>query len=451
MTVMTFRNPQATMPLRVDMNVACNTPDDVILANVLANAQLHNKWVKREEPHDGIALICASGPSMADTWQDARDMQAHGATVFAMNGCAEFLSRKGMIADYQVIMDAREDNFSLIGPAKNHLFASQVHPSLFDAKPDAILWHATHGNVLVDEQDGFPKREDDYCLIGSSVTVGCTSLALVYAMGYRNIHVFGMDSCHRDGMGHAFHQGLNDDDPLTIVECDGKEYVASFTMKAQADAFMSRAHELKVSGCRLTLHGDGLLQAMYRNQPTEQEKYSAMWEHPEYRQVSPGENAAATFLSIANPPSGSIVADFGCGTGRGSLAIAELSDCQPFLIDFTENSRDTDAHSFPFLLADLTKPIPWTFDYGYCCDVMEHIHPAEVIQTIRNMMRSAKRVFFQISLVPDSMGALIGQPLHLTVATYEWWLELFTSLGYSVSWSKDEGSSAMFYIQPLGD
>lgn len=449
LTSMTFRNPQATMPLVVDFNVECNTPTETIYANVIKNANLPNRWVEKSEAHDGVAVICASGPSMVDTVGEARIMQAYGAKLFAMNGCARFLGEHGIIPDYQVIMDARPENLALVGPAKEHLFASQCAPVLFEHVPNAIVWHATHGNQLPDEQDGFPDR--DHFLVGSSVSVGCTALGLIYAMGYRQIHVFGMDSSHKEGAGHAFEQKLNADDPLTIVEYKGREYVCSFTMKAQADAFLGRLHELEINGCKVVMHGDGLLQDMVRNPLSEQEKYEQMWSHADYREVSPGEAVAKTFLEVAQPKAGDKVVDFGCGTGRGALAIAEHSDCDLTLVDFTENSRDAEARSFPFIRADLTKPIPVRGDYGFCCDVMEHIHPKDVERVIRNLFRCTKQVFFQISLVHASMGYLIGQPLHLTVANYAWWMELFQSLGYSVVWSKDEGISAMFYVQPLGE
>jgi len=50
-------------------------------------------------------------------------------------------------------------------------------------------------------------------------------------------------------------------------------------------------------------------------------KYGKMWEFPQYRKVSPGEVLANTFLGQAKPPQGAEIIDFGCGTGRGALAL----------------------------------------------------------------------------------------------------------------------------------
>jgi ubiquinone/menaquinone biosynthesis C-methylase UbiE len=49
-----------------------------------------------------------------------------------------------------------------------------------------------------------------------------------------------------------------------------------------------------------------------------------MWDKPEYRVVSPGEMVAKEFLRQAKPKNGESVIDLGCGTGRGSKALAFL-------------------------------------------------------------------------------------------------------------------------------
>jgi hypothetical protein len=103
--------------------------------------------------------------------------------VFALNGAASFLWKNQIKADYQVLMDAQPGTADLVGPAHEYLFASQVDPKCFDGLHHAKLWHATYGSVLVDEQEGFPEHSDDYCLIGASVSVGNTTLALLVRHG----------------------------------------------------------------------------------------------------------------------------------------------------------------------------------------------------------------------------------------------------------------------------
>lgn len=188
--------------------------------------------------------------------------------------------------------------------------------------------------------------------------------------------------------------------------------------------------------------------------PTEKSKYETMWSKPEYRQIAPGENVAPLFLSQARPKPGSDVIDFGAGTGRGALMIALLGGCRVRMLDFAENCLDEDvrnalttqSHALTFTQHDLTKPCPISAPYGYCTDVLEHIPPEQVDTVLRNILKAAQHVFFQISCEDDKLGALIGQPLHLSVHPYAWWLAKFRELDCVVHWSQDYQSACLFYV-----
>ena len=443
-----LQNPQAAMPLRVPISVECNTPQERVLANVLTNSRRAKTWIKSEPAHDKVGVLVGGGPSLADTLDDILFMQEKGAKVFALNAAACFLWAKGGIyPDYQVIMDAQPKTSGLIGPADTHLFASQVDPSLFEIEPCAHLWHATYGNLCVDEQEGFPEHDDGYCLIGGAISVGNTALVLMYAMGYREIHVFGMDSCHRAGAAHAYRQDMNLGDLCTTVNFQGVDYTCSVTMSLQARHFMQRKAQLEAGGCKIKVYGSGLLPAIANaayDDMSEEDKYRLMWSIGWYRNFSPGEDRVADFLEIVKPDSA--VIDFGCGTGRAGLKMA-AAGLQVMLVDFADNCRDEEARRLPFTKADLTKPIPLHALYGYCTDVMEHIPPRDVEAVVRNIMGAAKTVFFQISTVKDDFGALIGQSLHLTVQPHDWWRDLFARLGYVVNWQEQQAVCSCFLVE----
>lgn len=439
-----FQNIHASMPLKVDLDLVCNTPEEKILSNVLANSRLDNEWIGRSEPNDGVAIICGSGPSLGDHIELIRKLHAKGGTIFALNGAASYLNEDGILPDYQVIMDAKPRTSELLGEARNHLFASQVDPSLFGKVPDAILWQATYGNLLVDEQAGFPKR-GGYCLIGAHSSIGGTAPVLVYAMGYRTLHIFGLDSSNRANRTHVRHQAINDDDIYTSVEHRGVTYECSLTMRMQAYGFASRARALIEDGCTIHVHGDGLLPALWNSPLSEREKYEVMWNQPEYRHEAPGEHCVETFLSIVKPD-GPII-DFGCGTGRGALELSRKG-LDVALLDFAANSRDPGARHLPFVQHDLSQPIPMHAPYGFCTDVMEHLPPEQIKTVIRNIMASAKTVFFQISTVPDVMGGLIGHPLHLSVFSHQWWKEAFGD--YSISWEQENPATSVFLVTTQG-
>jgi SAM-dependent methyltransferase len=192
-------------------------------------------------------------------------------------------------------------------------------------------------------------------------------------------------------------------------------------------------------------------------QPTERAKYEAMWQRPEYRAVAPGADAAMTFLRQASLKPGAQVIDFGAGTGRGAAMIAALAGAKVHMLDFAANCLDpevalsVDGDALQFTVHDLTRPAPVQAEYGYCTDVMEHLPTDQVDTVLINILRAAQHVFLQISCVDDSLGALIGQPLHMTVRPYEWWHTKLQSLDCVIHWSRNDGHQALFYVTAWQD
>jgi len=182
-------------------------------------------------------------------------------------------------------------------------------------------------------------------------------------------------------------------------------------------------------------------------------KYRKMWEIDDYRAVSPGEEWAAEFLKQANVPADATVIDFGCGTGRGGMMLALMGSMKVTLLDFTDNCLDpevaeacvTQPQRIGFMRGDLTEVIQTTAIYGYCCDVMEHIPTDDVPKVLENVLMAAQHCFFAISTVDDEMGALIGEPLHLTVKPADWWAEQLRNAGAVIHWQSEQKHACMFY------
>ena len=424
LTELVVRNPGTSAPLRIPLSLECNVTLDKVMANVNANSRRIKNWVKTVEPHDRIAIVCGGGPSLSDALGRVEFHHHNGADVFALNGSATFLALNGIRPHYQVIMDAQPETASLIGPADCHLLASQVDPACIDMAANVLLWHVTYGDVIIDEQPGFPEHDDAYCVIGSSVSVGNTSLALLYALGYRTVHVFGLDSSYRGDAHHAFSQPMNDNEPCTVIDIDGQEYTASLCMAQQARMFCQRAAQLEAGGMKIEVHGEGLLPMMWqrRHEPktaeSERKKYERMWSHPAYREWSPGQTALEDALRWLELLPGERVIDFGCGTARVANELREMGH-DVLAIDHV----DAREHDVPFLQANLWELANVYGHAGICCDVMEHIPTERVDEVLRAIANSVPRCFFTISHEVDTMGGLIGQDLHLTVKSPEWWLQ----------------------------
>jgi SAM-dependent methyltransferase len=437
----TYQNPHAERPMFIPYLVMPNTHEEQVDANIRANSQLDVPWLARRDAHDRVAVICGGGPSLVDDIDTIKAMANRGATVFGLNGASVLLSRD-VAVDYQVIIDAQEITSALVDlDANRRLFASHVHPETAASADE--FFHLNFDGV----EDLLPPakvEEGGYTLVGGGVSVGITALVAAFVLGYRKMHLFGYDSSNRAGATHAYKQWWNEGIPQIDVTWGYRQFRASMPMKLQAEAFPRFAAQLIEEGCELTVHGDGLLPAIWNEPPAdERQKYQLMWMNPNYGRKSPGEESAETFAEVVKPDG--LVADFGCGTGRGAKAINDITGCDVLLVDFTDNCRDKDLMHLRFLQWDLTKPMPFRAPYGYCADVMEHIPTDDVPAVIANIMAAAERVFFQISTIPDQFGATIGQRLHLTVRSHGWWAERFA--GYRIEWQEETDIYSSFYIK----
>jgi hypothetical protein len=204
------------------------------------------------------------GPSATDTLDDIRQRVAQGQDVFALNGVAAWLNQYGIMPKYQVLLDSRPQNRRFVRPiaAERFLIASQCDPVIFDilANEDVTLFHHA--------EEGIEKQfEGNSVLIGGGITVGLTSMALVYALGYRQLHLYGYDSSDREGESHAYAQTeAGSENDRREIWVGRKMFVASPAMYAQARAFPQFAQLLADMGCTITVHGSGLLPEVVRQQ-----------------------------------------------------------------------------------------------------------------------------------------------------------------------------------------
>lgn len=139
-----------------------------------------------------------------------------------------------------------------------------------------------------------------------------------------------------------------------------------------------------------------------------------MWAVADYRRWSPGEESAAEAIQMFG--NRSTLIDFGCG------------ECKA-LEKFRAAGMDATGVDIVALRPDVVETCLWNLpaslpiaEYGFCADVMEHIPPAYVDAVLRNIADKVNcAAYFRISTIPDSMGALIGETLHLTVQPANWW------------------------------
>lgn len=244
-----------------EIELICNTADDIIKANIRSACKRNIPWIDQRSEHEGHAVIVCGGPSLKGQIDELKWRYDQGHEIFATNNTAQFLAAHGIMADYQVIVDARADNAKFIIEEPNcpiAYIASQCHPSVFAASADirTVLWHSwTH---ILEEAIENPYGKPE-CFIACGSTVGLSTMGIAYALGFRQLHIYGMDSCYEADEHHAYPQALNDNEVIIDVMCAGRMFKCSSWMVSQADQFQVLVGELMKGGCEISVHGKGLI------------------------------------------------------------------------------------------------------------------------------------------------------------------------------------------------
>jgi hypothetical protein len=230
--------------------------------------------------------ICGGGPSLAslDQLKELRALQKKGTKVLAINRTHDFLLTKGVVPWAGILLDPVPAVASYITPRRGirYYVGSQCHPSTFDNfdKPDVqkYIWHAA--SVL--EMDAeLTAREMVLRVPANGSTCGLRSILKSYIEGFREIHLFGFDSCMEqnadgtlkinDGKPnlHAYPkpEAILDVKEMLVPMDDGdRTYYGNTMMFSQADEFqqflLARDQGLQngmLEPHTITVHGSGLI------------------------------------------------------------------------------------------------------------------------------------------------------------------------------------------------
>lgn len=237
--------------------VPAHKPDQ-LLSNVRYALTLGLPEVKQCAAHDGILSIAGGGPSIADTYQDLTGF------VAACNGSLGWLIEKGVTPQMCGVCDPSEHMVDIVDavPGVAYFIASCVHPKVFDkllaAGCTIYLWHL-HPIDGLDEllKEHYP---DGWVQIPGGCTMGTRWLTLGYHLGFRKMHIHGLDSSFRE-TSHAYpdHQDLKE-----WVTFEGfKTRIPFLGQVVDFIGLMDDGRKPDVEPIEIKMFGEGLLQKRY--------------------------------------------------------------------------------------------------------------------------------------------------------------------------------------------
>lgn len=241
----------------LELQHICNTEEQNLIDNIKNSLSLSLPKLEMIPAHDGHAVIVGGAPSLKRHLDEIRERQKHGQVIFSTNNTYNYLVKNGIIPDCHVMIDARPENAEFL-PCADHnsvcYYASQCHPSIFENAKNVVLWHSMDEGIqqYIGNDTGDP-------LVGGGSTVGMKSLALAWILGYRQFHLYGMDSSYENEEHHAYPQKLNDNEKILELFMGDKKYFTAPWMCTQVENFKEVAKELVSGGCIITVHGTGLL------------------------------------------------------------------------------------------------------------------------------------------------------------------------------------------------
>lgn len=255
-----WRKDGPSVPIMKD---APNTNSDYRLNNIRENVKRDLPWLHSYPAHNKSAVIVGGAPSLKENYKNIRDRQKRGQVIFSLNGTLDQLIERGITPDFHVMMDARPENAQFVskGHDVEYLVNAVCHPDVFKALEgkNVTVWHSHIENEEEYVRILSEFKDKPWGIIGTGNTVGLTCMILALILGYRRLHLYGMDSSYSESEHHAYRQELNDGESVFSVWANNKEYKCSRWMMKQANDFQGIFRQLIAQGCTITAHGDGLL------------------------------------------------------------------------------------------------------------------------------------------------------------------------------------------------
>jgi hypothetical protein len=204
-------------------------------------------------PHNKKVAIVCSGPSVKDYLDVLRNFDGD---IIAINRENKNLHDLGINFQMVVAIDPAMGMEYIGEPLKDvtYYFASNCPPKLFKGYKgyNVVLFHIFSEGVTYPE-------DKKHMIVGSAA--GLAAIRVAKHLGYRDIHVFGMDSSWEDDNNFKTYSDKFSD-PYSanhlIVECNNKKFKTSVVLLGIADDFC-KYYLANTNNAKLKVYGDTFL------------------------------------------------------------------------------------------------------------------------------------------------------------------------------------------------
>ena len=204
--------------------------------------------------HDGTFVIVGSGPTVKNYVEEIRE-ESKTRPICAVKGAYDFLIENDIIPTFYLSVEPRIRPVN--HPHKDSLFllATRCDPAVFKALKDYTIipwnaWGNEDENVFIEGQIAY----------GGGPTSGVRSISIGYALGFRQFHIYGLDSCLTNNEKRIDQGSIHNDVTTIPVIVGGREFICTMAMADQANNFQE-LYEF-IPDVHIESFGDGLITAI---------------------------------------------------------------------------------------------------------------------------------------------------------------------------------------------
>ena len=204
----------------------------------------------------GAVAIVGSGPSLKENWKQLRKFKGE---IIACNAACQFLLARDILPNYMMCFDADPLMLEFITPHADitYLLASRCPPKAFDMLSGCkvVCWHAA-GDERIEELLNKHNRMEPMVVGGGAAVTRAMVLAM--PMGYKRIHLYGVDSSFAKGDTHI-RKSTTEERHMEVM-CARRVFITAPWMAQQAEDFKTLIPTFRnLIDVEFIVHGDGLI------------------------------------------------------------------------------------------------------------------------------------------------------------------------------------------------